>query len=133
MPSDAIGIPSIYGGAHTNQITEMALVSLPDGSYLELMGVQSDGSARVDRHEWGKFLKGNAGPCAWAVREKDIAAEVKRLQAAGISVAAPVKSGRERPDGVRLEWDYTWMDILQHQNNSDLQDINLILNTGFRF
>jgi hypothetical protein len=35
--------------------------------------------------------------------------------------------------GVRLEWDYTWMDILQHQNNSDLQDINLILNTGFRF
>jgi hypothetical protein len=101
-----VGIPSVYGGAHTNKTTEMALVSLPDGSYLELMGVQpAADSELVDRHEWGKFLKGNAGPCAWAAREKDLEAEVKRLQAAGISVAPPVKSGRQRPDGVRLEWE----------------------------
>ncbi len=101
----AIGIPSVYGGPHTNHATEMALVSLPDGSYLELMGIQSAADQqRVDAHEWSKFLKGNAGPCAWAVREKDIAAEVKRLQTAGITVAAPVRSGRQRPDGVKLEW-----------------------------
>lgn len=102
----AVGIPSVYGGPHTNQTTEMALVSLPDGSYLELMGVQPGADPQlVDRHEWAKFLKGNAGPCAWAAREKDMAAEVKRLQAAGIAVAQPVKSGRQRPDGVRLEWE----------------------------
>jgi hypothetical protein len=35
--------------------------------------------------------------------------------------------------GMRLEWDYTWTDILQHQNNSDVQDINLLFNVGFRF
>jgi hypothetical protein len=102
----AVGIPSVYGGAHTNKTTEMALVSLPDGSYLELMGVQAGADPlRVDQHDWGKFLKGNSGPCAWAVREKDLSAEVKRLQAAGISVATPVKSGRQRPDGVRLDWE----------------------------
>jgi hypothetical protein len=36
-----------------------------------------------------------------------MAAEVKRLEAAGVSVAAPVHSGRERPDGVKLEWETT--------------------------
>jgi len=102
----AVGIPSVYGGAHTNGATEMALSSFPDGSYLELMGLQANADPRlVGEHAWGKFLKGNAGPCAWAVREKDMAAEVKRLQGAGIAVAAPEHSGRARPDGVRLEWE----------------------------
>jgi hypothetical protein len=35
--------------------------------------------------------------------------------------------------GFRLEWDYTWMDILQIQNNSDLQDLNLLFMAGIRF
>jgi hypothetical protein len=35
--------------------------------------------------------------------------------------------------GLRLEWDYTWMDILQHQNDSDLMDVNLLITLGIRF
>src|ERR1035437_2395938 len=102
----AVGIPSVYGGAHSNHATEMALVSFPDGSYLELMGIQSNAEAvAVARHVWAKFLTENAGPCAWAMREKNLAAEVSRLKAAGIAVSAPVESGRTRPDGVRLEWE----------------------------
>src|ERR1035438_5478907 len=31
----AIGIETVYGGPHSNGATEMALVSFPDGSYLE--------------------------------------------------------------------------------------------------
>lgn len=101
----AVGIESVYGGAHVNGATEMALVSFPDGAYLELMALQPHADPRaVDQHVWAKFLRENAGPCAWAVREKDIAAEVQRLKSAGIPVAAPVRSGRQRPDGVRLEW-----------------------------
>ena len=103
---EAAGVRSVYGGAHSNHTTEMALVSFPDGSYLELMGLQRDASSqRVEGHEWAKYLKGNAGPSAWAVRLEDIAAEVKRLAAAGISVSPPQRSGRDRPDGVRLEWE----------------------------
>jgi hypothetical protein len=101
----AAGIASVYGGPHSNRTSEMALVSFPDGSYLELMALQAGADPRaVDKHEWSKFLQGNAGPCAWAARVKDIAAEVQRLKAAKVAVSEPVKSGRERPDGVRLEW-----------------------------
>jgi hypothetical protein len=35
--------------------------------------------------------------------------------------------------GFRMEWDHDWMDVLQSQNNSNLQDWNLLLNLGFRY
>jgi hypothetical protein len=83
----------------------MALVSFPDGSYLEVMGIQPGADPkRVDAHEWAAALKGDAGPAAWAVRVKDMAAEVQRLQAAGVKVTGPAPGGRQRPDGVKLEW-----------------------------
>jgi hypothetical protein len=101
-----IGIRYEFGGQHSNHATEMALTSFPDGSYLELMGIQSNADPKaLAAHYWSKQLQGNAGPTAWAVRPKDIAAEVKRLQAAGVTVSQPERSGRARPDGVRLEWE----------------------------
>jgi hypothetical protein len=102
----AIGINSVYGGAHHNKSTEMALVSLPDGSYLELMALTPNADPQqVSEHVWGAFLKADAGPCAWALREPDLPAEVARLKAAGVAVSAPVASGRQRPDGVQLDWE----------------------------
>ena len=95
------GIPTEYGGPHSNHATEMALASFPDGSYLELIAIQPKADpAAVAAHPWRKFLEGNAGPCAWAVRPSDMAAEVKRLRA-----AQPIRNGRSRPDGVKLEWE----------------------------
>ena len=35
--------------------------------------------------------------------------------------------------GVRVEWDYTWSDILQRQNDSNMQDLNVMINLGIRF
>jgi hypothetical protein len=35
--------------------------------------------------------------------------------------------------GVRAEWGYTFSDILQSQNDSDVMDINLMLTAGVRF
>ena len=102
----AIGIETVYGGPHSNGATEMALVSFPDGSYLELMAPQANADAQaLARQPWTKFMQANSGPCAWAVREQDVAAEVGRLRAAGIAVSAPVRNGRQRPDGVRLDWE----------------------------
>jgi catechol 2,3-dioxygenase-like lactoylglutathione lyase family enzyme len=101
----AVGIPSLYGGAHLNNTTEMALVSLPDGAYLELMALRLNADPLLaGQHVWVRFLKGDAGPCAWALRENNLPAEIRRLKAAGIAVSEPVASGRERPDGVRLDW-----------------------------
>jgi len=102
----AIGIESVFGGPHSNGATQMALVSFPDGSYLELMApLPNADSGALARQPWTKFMQGDAGPCAWAVREQDVAAEIARLRAAGIQVSAPIRNGRQRPDGVRLDWE----------------------------
>jgi hypothetical protein len=102
----AVGIETEYGGAHSNHATEMALSSFPDGSYLELIAIQPHADpAAVAAHEWAKLMEGDAGPAAWAIRTKDLGAEVKRLQAAGVTVGTPARSGRQRPDGTRLEWE----------------------------
>jgi hypothetical protein len=102
----ALGIPSEYGGPHSNHATEMALTSFSDGSYLELIAIQPKADpAAVAAHYWSRRMENDAGPAAWAVRPADLAAEVKRLQAAGIVVTSPARAGRARPDGVRLDWE----------------------------
>jgi hypothetical protein len=99
------GIRGDYGGPHSNHATEMAIVSFPDGSYLELIAPQSNPDPKMlAAHPWAKLMRENAGPCAWAARTADLGAESQRLKSAGIPVGDPEQSGRERPDGVRLEW-----------------------------
>lgn len=103
---EAVGIASEYGGPHSNGATEMALTSFLDGSYLELIAIvaQPDRKA-LDAHYWSKQMQGNAGPAAWAVRAADVSAEAARLRTAGVRVSQPNRSGRARPDGVRLDWE----------------------------
>ena len=102
----SVGIQVEYGGLHANHATEMALTSFPDGSYLELIAIQGDAEPdAVKAHTWDKQMEHDAGPCAWAVRVPDMDAEIKRLRAAGITVSDPLRAGRERPDGLRLDWE----------------------------
>ncbi len=103
---EAAGIPSEYGGPHANHATEMALTSFPDGSYLELIAIQAGADPKaVSASPWHRCMEGNAGPCGWAVRPTDMAAETERLHKAGIAVTPPARNGRRRPDGVQLEWE----------------------------
>jgi hypothetical protein len=102
---NAVGIPTEYGGQHNNHASEMALTSFPDGSYLEQIAIQPNGDPKaIDLHEWSRQMKGNSGPCAWALRPSDISAEVARLKA-NVRVTNPERAGRNRPDGTRLEWE----------------------------
>ena len=102
----AIGIPSEFGGPHSNGATQMAIASFPDGSYLELMAPQANPDQKaLAAHYWSKQMLGDAGPTAWAVRSKDVTAEVARLRTAGIVVGSPTRSGRRRPDGTQLDWE----------------------------
>src|SRR5260370_40777746 len=65
----AVGIANVYGGAHSKDATEMALVSVPDGSCLELVGVPTNAENQTGGgEEWDKFLTENRGPCTWARR-----------------------------------------------------------------
>jgi len=102
----SIGIRSEFGGPHSNGATQMAVTSFPDGSYLELIGPQTNPNPQaLAAHYWSKQMLGDAGPTAWAVRSKDVAAEVARLRTAGIVVGTPSHSGRKRPDGTELNWE----------------------------
>jgi len=101
----AVGIATVYGGTHQDGATEMAMVSFPDGSYLELIALHPDATANAaGNHPWSRFLTGNAGPCAWAVSTGDLESEAGRLRACGIAVGEALANGRDRTDGVRLEW-----------------------------
>src|SRR5262249_42952710 len=83
----------------------MAISSFSDGSYLERIALQANPDPRmVELHPWVKFMRADAGPCGWAARSSDLAADVKRLKEAGVPVSEPERGGRQRPDGVRLDW-----------------------------
>jgi hypothetical protein len=102
----AIGILSEFGGPHSNGATEMAIASFPDGSYLELIAPQTNPDPQaLAAHYWSKQMLGDAGPTAWAVRSKDVGAEIARLQTAGIVVGSPSHSGRKTPGGTELNWE----------------------------
>lgn len=102
----AVGLSSEYGGPHANKVSEMALASFADGSYLELIAIQRKAAKPdVSAHEWGAQMQNNAGPCAWAARTNDMKAEIARLTTLGTKVSKPQPSGRNRPDGVRLDWE----------------------------
>jgi hypothetical protein len=104
--TSATRIPTEYGGRHSNHATEMALTSFRDGSYLEFMAIQPHPDpAKLDTHPWVKFLKSNAGPCAFAIRFA--ASETERLRTAGVPTDGPERGGRIRPDGTHLEWETT--------------------------
>jgi hypothetical protein len=84
----------------------MAIASFQDGSYLELMGRQPDADpAKFAASHWAKFLLDNAGPCGWAIQSSNLGADLKRLQSSGVEVGQIEKLGRERSDGVRLQWE----------------------------
>ncbi len=96
------GLAPDYGGPHSNNVTHMAFVGFDDGSYIELISTLAPGARSP---WWDAHIAGDAGPCAWAVEVEDVAAEAERVRALGIPVDGPRHYARERPDGMRIEWD----------------------------
>jgi len=100
------GLATDYGGPHSNGITHMSLLGFDDGSYIELISTLEPGQAAP---WWDAHIRGNGGPCAWAVEVGDVAAEAARIAALGIPVRGPNTMTRQRPDGVLVEWDLAFV------------------------
>ena len=98
----SLGMATDYGGPHSNGITHMSLLGLPDGSYAELI-------ATLRPHQfspwWHEHIEGNGGPCGWAIEVPDVNAESQRVAGLGIAVRGPQHMTRVRPDGRMIEWD----------------------------
>ena len=97
-----LGLPTDYGGMHSNGVTHMALLGFEDGSYLELISTREPGAKSP---WWPRQIEQDGGPCAWCARAPDISAECARLRHTGIPVQGPTRFHRMRPDGNRVEWD----------------------------
>jgi hypothetical protein len=103
----ALGLPTDYGGPHSNGVTHMALLGFDDGSYIELISFLEPGSKETVF--WSQHITGNGGPCGWAVQVADVAAEAARVAALGVTVNGPVYMNRRRPDGKLVEWDLAFL------------------------
>ena len=99
---EAEGLPSVYGGVHSNGATHMALVGLGDGSYVELISTVDP--LGPPSPLWPDAIAGDGGACAWALRTSDLEAELGRVSRLGIPVRGPIPMHRQRPDGVELRW-----------------------------
>lgn len=95
------GVRPVYGGKHPRG-THNALVSLGDGTYLEILAVQPD-VAPPKEYEGLKQLHALT-PIGWAVSSKDSAQLRSRLTSAGMAVSEPSPGSRTTPAGKALSW-----------------------------
>jgi len=97
------GIKAVVGGKHPGRGTENALVSLGDGSYLEIIAPQADAPQLFADYEPMRKLD-RLTIFTWAVGVSDATAAAAALTSAGLSVTPPQPGARVTPAGERLEW-----------------------------
>lgn len=102
---ERVGLSPSYGGTHGDGTTEMALLPLPDGSYLELIAPTGTGEPGF----WPEALEADAGPCAWCVQTGSVHGELQRLVSHDVRVDGPHRASRSRPDGTDVEWDMAFL------------------------
>lgn len=95
------GVRPVKGGKHPRG-THNALVSLGDGTYLEILAVQP-GVAPPKEYADLKQLH-SLTPIGWAVSSKDSAQLRKRLISAGMAVTESSEGSRTTPTGTTLSW-----------------------------
>lgn len=103
---ERVGLGTVYGGVHSNNITHMAILGFDDGSYIELISTLVKGQ---NSPWWSQQILLNGGPCAWAVRVEDIQRESESVRKMGIVVEGPNYYNRRSPDGTLVEWDLAFL------------------------
>jgi hypothetical protein len=98
---ESTGVKPIYGGKHPRG-THNALVSLGDGTYVEIIAVQKGSTAPDDYAGLAQLHK--LTPIGWAVSSKDSGQLRSRLEAAGMAVTEATPGSRTTPAGKTLSW-----------------------------
>jgi hypothetical protein len=129
----AAGFTVTPGGRHDATPTENALIAFADGSYLELLAAR-DAATREELRAlragagWERHLKGVSaiarrflpalaggdGVADWVLRGDVLARRAATLRALGVKASGPVAMARERPDGLRLEWELLLPEVRLH-------------------
>lgn len=97
------GVKAVVGGKHPGRGTENALVSLGNGSYVEIIAPQADAPQLFADYEPMRTLD-RLTIFTWAVGVPDAKAAAEALTSAGLAVTPPQPGARVTPSGERLEW-----------------------------
>ena len=96
---ERLGFTVIAGGKHPVG-THNSLISLADGSYIEIIAFYQANP----EHRWWQPLQKGEGLVDFCLRTDDLAGDTRKLRAAGVNIADPVPWARTRPDGYELKW-----------------------------
>lgn len=105
--SRLIGVAPAPGGRHVRYGTRNALASLGDGSYLEVIGTDSDAPAPDGPRPFGLDRLAVPRLNAWAFRSDDLGEMIERGHRHGVDLGSAVELGRELPEGRTLRWRLT--------------------------
>lgn len=97
------GVRPVIGGVHPGAGTRNALLSLGEGTYLEILGpnpAEPVASAEVEELRALKLPT----PIGWAVSTGDASALRSALKPIGIELTPPEPGSRRKPDGTLLSW-----------------------------
>ena len=102
-----LGVRAIAGGRHPGRGTRNALVALGPTAYLEILAPDPEQAPPQEPRPFGLDELKESKLVAWFVKGRDL----ERLRSEAVRKGVPigeVKSGsRERPDGVKLSWQFT--------------------------
>lgn len=103
-----LGVRPAFGGKHPGIGTSNALLALDGGAYLEIIAPDPERPAPPQPRPFG--IDGLSGPrlAGWAVKASDIDERVRRARGAGYDPGEVMDFGREREDGTRLSWRFTF-------------------------
>jgi|HigsolmetaAR201D_1030396.scaffolds.fasta_scaffold12626_2 catechol 2,3-dioxygenase-like lactoylglutathione lyase family enzyme len=107
----ALGFTVTPGGKHTSGATHNALVVFEDGSYFELIAFLKPNEG----FRWWHSLQDHGESIVdFALFPTEIEKDIPAARERGVEYTGPTPLGRNRPDGVRLDW------FLGHPGSRDL-------------
>jgi hypothetical protein len=107
------GVRPVVGGEHPGKGTRNALMSLGEGTYLELIAPNPREPAASDEVR-SLYALTSLSPIGWAVGTRDIEATRSTLGSQGFPMSSPDPGSRRRPDGSLLEWQTFVFDSFEH-------------------
>ncbi|MCL4393842.1 MAG: VOC family protein [Chloroflexi bacterium] len=93
------------GGEHPAFGSHNAIISLADGSYLELVAFKDAALAATSFwRDAARMLRVGEGFAGYVFGSNELASDVAELAKQSVRIGSPTTGSRTRPDGQRVEW-----------------------------
>ncbi|HEX9271179.1 MAG TPA: VOC family protein [Candidatus Binatia bacterium] len=96
---EQLGFTVVPGGKHPVG-SHNALISLADGSYIEIIAFYRE----APDHRWWDPLQKGERLVDFCMQTNDLQGDTLKLRAGGVAINDPVPWSRTRPDGYELKW-----------------------------